>query len=227
MVVALAVGGLLVPTAAEAGTASCDTRVNNTHQKLQECVTLDGVRQHQQALQAIADANGGTRVSGSPGYDQSVDYAAGILDAAGYDVTIQDFQFQTFVTLSPTVLESVAPNAFPIATSILSYSGSGDVTAAVTALPGPAVDPTPGCDAGDFAGFTAGNIALISRGSCAFAIKANNAANAGAVGVVIYNNVAGTINGTLGNDFALDIPVTSVTNAVGVELVNTPGLILR
>jgi hypothetical protein len=32
-------------------------------------------------------------------------------------------------------------------------------------------------------------------------------------GVIIYNNAPGTINGTLGNDFTLDIPVTSVTQA--------------
>ena len=48
-----------------AGPASCETRVNNTHAKLQECVTLEGVREHQAAFQAIADANGGTRAAGS------------------------------------------------------------------------------------------------------------------------------------------------------------------
>ena len=37
-----------------------------------------------------------------------------------------------------------------------------------------------GCNAGDFAGFPAGNIALISRGACTFAAKATNAYNAGA-----------------------------------------------
>ena len=71
----------------------------------------------------------------------------------------------------------------------MTYSGSGDVTAAVTVVP--VAMPTPGCEATDFAGFPAGNIALISRGACTFAIKATNASNAGAVGVVIYNNIAG------------------------------------
>ncbi len=46
-------------------------------------------------------------------------------------------------------------------------------------------------------------------------------------GVVIYNNTAGVINGTLGNGFTLDIPVTSVTQAVGQQLAATPGLVLR
>jgi hypothetical protein len=33
-------------------------------------------------------------------------------------------------------------------------------------------NPTPGCEAVDFAGFPAGNIVLVSRGGCTFAIKA-------------------------------------------------------
>ena len=53
----------------------------------------------------------------------------------------------------------------------MGFSGSADVTAAVTAvdlpLPRDRVS-TSGCEAGDFAGFTAGHIALIQRGSCTF-----------------------------------------------------------
>jgi aminopeptidase Y len=109
----------------------------------------------------------------------------------------------------------------------MSYSGSGDVTAATTALPGPPADATPGCEAADFAGFPAGNIALVSRGACTFATKATNAAAAGAAAVVIYNNTAGVLNGTLGNGFTLEIAVTSVTQAVGQQLAATPGLVLR
>jgi aminopeptidase Y len=227
LVAALAVFAAAAPHAF-AGNRACEARVNNTPDKLLECVTLEGVRSHQAALQAIADANGGMRVSGAPGYDQSVEYAVGVLTAAGYEVTIQPFQFQTFISLSPSILEQVTPApAGPIANSILSYSGSGDVTAAVTALAAPPADATPGCEAADFAGFPAGNIALIRRGACTFAIKATNAYNAGASGVVIYNNAPGVLNGTLGSTFALNIPVTSVTQAVGDQLAATPGLVLR
>lgn len=208
--------------AASAGPAACDTRVNNTIEKLLECVTLDGVRAHQAALQAIADDNNGHRTSGTSGYDASVAYAVNVFKAAGYAVTVQEFLFQTFIEVSPSMLVQVAPVASgPIANSILSYSGSGDVTAPVTVV------PNLGCDAADFAGFQAGHIALISRGVCTFAIKATNANAAGALGVVIYNNQAGVINGTLGNDFTLDIGVTSVTQAIGQQLAATPGLIMR
>jgi Zn-dependent M28 family amino/carboxypeptidase len=228
VVVALVAATFVFASTVLAGEEACGTRVNNTFGKLLECVTLEGVREHQAAFQAIADANNGIRTSGTPGYDQSVDYVVDRMTAAGYKVTVQDFQFQTFISLAPSILEQVAPPpAGPIANNIFSYSGSGDVTAAVTALTAPPADATPGCEAADFAGFPAGNIALISRGACTFAIKATNAYNAGAVGVVIYNNGPGAINGTLGNDFTLDIPVTSVAQAVGQQLAATPGLVLR
>jgi len=211
-----------------AGPKSCDRRSNSTTAKLLECVTLEGVREHQAALQAIADANNGIRTSGTPGYDASTDYVVERMTAARYQVTVQPFEFETFISLSPSILEQISPAlAGPIANNIMSYSGSGDVTAAVTALPAPPADATPGCEAADFAGFPAGNIALISRGACTFALKATNAYNAGASGVVIYNDTAGALNDTLGNGFTLDIGVTSVTQAVGQQLAATPGLVLR
>jgi aminopeptidase Y len=222
----LALVGALTPVAS-AEPAYCDNRVNNTIAKLLECVDVEGVREHQAALQAIADANGGIRTSGTPGYDASVDYVVDRMEAAGYDVTVQEFDFQTFINLAPPILIQVAPPpGGPIENNIMSYSGSGDVVASVTVLPAPPTDATPGCEATDFAGFPAGNIALISRGACTFAIKATNAYDAGAVGVVIYNNVPGPIAGTLGNTFTLDIPVTSVSQEVGQQLVATPGLVL-
>ena len=153
--------------AASAGSKSCANRNNNTVNKLLECVTVDGVRTHQAALQAIADANNGIRTSGTPGYDASAAYVADTLEAAGYDVTVQEFDFQTFIKLSPTVLEQVSPPpAGPIVTNIMSYSGSGDVTAAVST-----VQRSPAATPADFAGFPAGEIALISRGACTFASR--------------------------------------------------------
>jgi hypothetical protein len=121
----------LIAAQPAAASPACATRNNNTVKNLLECVTLDGVRAHQAALQAIAEANGGIRTSGTPGYDRSADYIAEQMTAAGYLVTRQEFQFQTFIQLSPSVLEQVSPPPTgPIANSIMSYSGSGDVTGA-------------------------------------------------------------------------------------------------
>jgi Zn-dependent M28 family amino/carboxypeptidase len=210
----------------------CSKRNNNTFKKLLKCVTLDGVRGQQAALQAIADANNGIRTSGTPGYDASADYAEEVFRDAGYKVTRQAFQFQTFIELIPTKLAQVSPPpAGPIETRVMTYSGSGSVTASVSVPSG----DFRGCRASDFAGFTAGNIALVSRGrpadlppeiACTFALKATNAQAAGASAVVIYNNVPGPLNGTLGATFALDVAVTAVTQTVGQQLSAIADLVL-
>ena len=57
---------------------------NNNASKLMAAVTPAGVMAHEEALQHIADANGGTRASGTPGYEASVDYVVDTLQAAGY-----------------------------------------------------------------------------------------------------------------------------------------------
>jgi Zn-dependent M28 family amino/carboxypeptidase len=188
-------------------------------------VTLAGIRQHQAALQAIADANDGTRSSGTPGYAASAQYVYDRLSDAGYDPQLQPFDFAFFRQLALSEFDRVAPDpeAYVEGASAdfatMTYSGSGDVTALVShvvdaggALPGA------GCEAADFAGFTPGTIALIQRGSCTFKIKATNAQAAGASGVVIYNNAAGPLNGTLGSP-GQTIPVIGTLQSIGLEAV--------
>ena len=50
--------------------------------KLRNAVTINGVMKHERALQAIANANDGTRASGTPGYDASAAYVEGAPGAA-------------------------------------------------------------------------------------------------------------------------------------------------
>ena len=187
---------------------------NTTSARLRAAVSAAEMMEHEQALQSIADANGGTRVSGTAGYDESKDYAVSVFRAAGYNVTVQPFEYQTFIVLSPSLLERVAPDPATLDHQIMSYSGSGDVTAPVATPTGSPL----GCAASDFAGFPAGSIALIGRGSCTFALKASNAQAAGATGAVIYNNIAGPLNGTLGSRFTLDFAVVGITQSLGQEL---------
>ncbi|MGH8429286.1 MAG: S8 family serine peptidase, partial [Solimonas sp.] len=66
------------------------------------------------------------------------------------------------------------------------------------------------------AGSLTGSIALIRRGTCTFHEKSRNAQTAGAVGVVIYNNVAGAAqNITVAGAVPITIPVVSITNTNG------------
>ena len=64
-----------------------------------------------------------------------------------------------------------------------------------------------------------GKIALIKRGTCSFHIKAANAQDAGAAGVIIYNNAAGGIQSiTVVGPVAINIPAVSISQADGVTL---------
>jgi Zn-dependent M28 family amino/carboxypeptidase len=147
----------------------------------------------------------GTRAAGTDGYRDSVDYVAGLLEDAGYEVTLDPVE----ITFNfPPVLSQLTPVADDYETGVFSGSGPGDVSAEITAVDinlAPPRASTSGCDgafaeaavgapivadpggADDFAGFPAGSIALIQRGGCSFALKAVNAQAAGASAVVIFN----------------------------------------
>jgi PA domain len=196
-VLGLLLAALLPPPAAVAApTQGCDNRTNNTYKALLECVTLEGVREHQAQFQKIADANDDpfypeTRAAGTEGYAESVEYVAGLLRDAGYQVTLDEFQFQFEF---PAVLEQLTPPpAATYATGAFTGSAAGDVTGNVIPvdinLTGDRAS-TSGCEDADFAGlvFTGPNdIALIQRGTCTFAEKAVNAQAAGAEAVIIFN----------------------------------------
>ncbi|MBG6110598.1 hypothetical protein IWX84_001477 [Flavobacterium sp. CG_9.10] len=64
-----------------------------------------------------------------------------------------------------------------------------------------------------------GKIVVIKRGSCTFVIKVKAAQDAGAVAVIIVNNVVGDISMS-GADATITIPAISVTKAVGDLLIN-------
>ena len=198
-------------------------------QKLRDAVTLKQIRRHQQVFQDIANANGGTRASGTAGYDQSVSYVARKLRGSGYSVTLFPFNFAFFRELAPAALAQTSPTPTPYQTGTFTYSGSGDVTAAVTPVDvvvpiggNPDNTSTSGCTADDFARFPAGNVALLQRGTCTFQVKAQNAQNAGASAVVIFNEGQpgrqDLIVGTLGAP-GVTIPVVGLSYANGAAIV--------
>jgi serine protease len=76
------------------------------------------------------------------------------------------------------------------------------------------------CTAAFNATQVAGKIAVIYRGTCEFGIKALNAQNAGAVAVIVVNNVPDApINMAVGvNGASVTVPVFMVTQAVGAQI---------
>ena len=175
----------------------------------------------------------GPRVAGSPAELAAAEYIADEMLSFGLEVETQMFGIDYFEELSPPVMERIAPSPKVYAAGIdfatMTYSGPGDVTAVVQAVDlkmPPTGGSTSGCEAADFAGFPAGKIALIQRGTCTFAQKAQNAEAAGAVGVIIFNegnspDRTGLLLGTLGGP-VVGIPVVGTTFALGAELYSFP-----
>jgi len=80
--------------------------------------------------------------------------------------------------------------------------------------------PVNGCTALTNAADVAGKIAIIDRGVCSFAVKARNAEDAGAIGVIIANNAAGSAPGLGGADPSITIGTLSVSQADGQRVRN-------
>jgi Zn-dependent M28 family amino/carboxypeptidase len=195
--------------------------------RLRNAVTVGGILSHERVFQRIANQNGGTRASGTPGYDASADYVAGRLAAAGYEVTEQEFEFPFFQELSPAVLEQVSPTATTYTTGTFDYSGSGDITGPVVpidlVIPAtPTPSSTSGCEPSDFPAPPADPaVALVQRGTCTFEQKAANAVAAGYDAVIIFNEGnpgrEDLFIGTLGVPFTIPVVGLSYADAVAID----------
>jgi Zn-dependent M28 family amino/carboxypeptidase len=202
---------------------------------LREAVTLEGVLEHMAEFQEFAGMSEGTREASTLGYQLSADYVAGLMEAAGYEVTRQPFEYNFYEELAPPVVTGTSPG-FPFTytdgenISTMDYSGSGTVTGVVQGVndnivPLPVGQPdstsNAGCENADFAGFT-GDIALIQRGTCFFHEKIANAVEAGAEAVIIFNE--GNSEERSGVDFGQatfpqDVPVIEMSAEAGAALV--------
>jgi minor extracellular serine protease Vpr len=105
------------------------------------------------------------------------------------------------------------------ATAALPAPLSGDAPLARTGTATTTNDACNGASA-PAPGSLSGKIALIRRGFCSFHEKTVNAQNAGAVGVIIFNNTTGLQSITVAGPVAINIPVASITAADGVTLSN-------
>lgn len=191
------------------GRSSCKPYV--TSEALQELINIEDLVAGSQKLQDIADANSGTRVFGSAGHNATVDYLYDTLAALDcYDVTKQ-----AFVELYFEGTASLAAGGVEYEPTTFTYSPSGAVTAPVVLV------SNLGCNAGDFPAEVAGNVALILRGNCTFALKATNARAAGAAAAVVYNNQEGAVSGTLSSPSADYVPIVGISQEEGSALIAT------
>lgn len=81
-------------------------------------VTGEGALVHLTELQRIADTNGGNRALGTPGYDASVEYVAGVLRDAGYDVQTPEVVIREFSAQE----QQLTVDGGPVEVTALNYS---------------------------------------------------------------------------------------------------------
>ncbi len=241
--VALAAIAVLVP--AGAASAQRDGSPDDPRAKaFVKEVSVDRVEHHQQRLQQIATANGGTRDVFGPGYTGSLNYVVRVLEkrrlrpadhavqlsvlggdrtarpqpghADGEDLYAGHRGAERHARLR---LHHVRRLARPRRSTTCRVVPVGGIV-----IPSPGGTDS-GCAAGDYTGANdpAGAVALIQRGTCAFVQKIDNAVEAGAVGVIIFNegNTPDRQNPEffdLGGD--LGVPTVMASTAVGTELYN-------
>ncbi len=250
LVAALALGSAITAWASPAGAAvPRQVRFAERLANRVEVFGADGANRHLIALQRIAEGNPNVltgnpnRAAGTPGFDASAEYIAGRLEAAGFQVTRQPFQFDYFDSLSTFTQVAPTPTTYvdQVDFDTADFSGSGTVEGEVVPVN---VNLTPprlsasGCEAADFvdatgASIVAGKIALIQRGTCSFGQKVDNAQAAGAIGVVIFNqgnevpgdDRLGLVFATLGDQ--KDIPTVTVSYATGAAFAATQDLVVN
>ncbi|MEJ8280311.1 M28 family peptidase [Pseudonocardia spirodelae] len=185
-------------------------------QRLAAAVGGDGARAELEELQRLADANGGNRAVGTPGYDAAVEHVAGVLRESGFEVSTPAFQVRTFSAGDARLTVAGAP----VTTEVLSFSPAtapGGLTAPLSLRPRTPQDTTPGCDAADYAGMPAGAIAVVERGVCPFGQKSQLAGAAGAAAVLVVNTEDAALPATL-DDTPGVVPTASVTRTAGAAL---------
>ena len=171
----------------------CQSRVNDTAAKLEQCIKRSWLWHRLAHFQTIADENPGTlghpnRDTGTAGYAASASYVADLMQRAGYAVTVQKYRYRKVEPLGTPLLRT-ANRSYTFGTDWFAapQSGDGIVTAAVEA---PRGDGT-GCSARDFAAFTRGNVAVLERGACSFDSQVAGARAAGAGAVVLFSDTPG------------------------------------
>ncbi|HEV7418238.1 MAG TPA: M28 family metallopeptidase [Mycobacterium sp.] len=201
----------VVPDAASTGFA----------EDLRQRVTPDAMMVHLKKLQAIADANGGTRALGTPGYQASADYVAGVLRDKGFDVQDTDFEVRLPFADDPTV----TVGGQPVKADALKFTGGTPAEGVSGPLVAARADDSPGCAESDYDGMSVkGAIVLVDRGTCPFGQKQTAAVARGAVALIVANNDDGVVaDGTLGETSKVSIPVVGISKDDGARLRANPG----
>ena len=178
----------VTPEHGQAGLTALDLASADAFAELEKFLEELGPRESATAQEAVA-----------------AEYLQDRFQESGYETEIQRFTIED-LALAGMSLRLELPDPEEFAALPLERSGLGDVSGILTpvglAMPGDLPD-----------GGLEGRIAFAKRGVITFQAKAENVFAAGAVGLVIYNNVFGPFRGVLATQ--PDFPVISISRNDG------------
>lgn len=151
----------------------------------------------------------GSRPAGTAAQDQAVEYIASQFSSFGYEPFVQQFSI-THYNVRRAEASTVSPMARELRVLAFQYSGWGEVEAPLVYAGLGTPEDLARVDA-------AGKVVLVERGVTRFAEKVAAAADAGAVGVLVFNSEPGVVAGTLQS--LAPIPALSLDRADGLSLV--------
>ena len=192
-----------------------------TPRTLQDVVDVEGVLDHLEAFQSIAERHDGTRAAGTDGHAAAGAYVEARLRSAGYQTWRHSFPFTYEETRSSSLTVTVEQTTTPVDQVPMAQSpGTDGVVSGALAVPR---GSTTGCEVEDWGDdAVTGRVALVDRGDCTFADKARAAHDAGAVALVVANTTAGSFVGALGGHPADHLPTVGVTRETGDALRRAP-----
>ncbi len=122
------------------------------------------------------------------------------------------FQSASIITVNGPV--DVANNYASVETTAFGV----EITSAITAdlvLANDQINGMPAEGCNEFGANVSGKIALIRRGSCSFTTKVKKAQDAGAIGVIVMNNILGIPSAMGGTDATINIPSLMISKTDG------------
>ncbi len=180
-------------------------------------VTVDGMYTHLQRLAEIADANSGSRADGTPGYDASVDYVAGLLREKGFDVETPEFERMVLSDPGKPTL-TVSGRSFPVSQASTLVTTPPGGLRAVTLRP----RKPSGCTAADYGDANVRRaIVIVDDDGCSVVEKQAAAARQGAVGLLVVSDSGTPGLFTPGYYQELKSPVAVIGSDVDAQLRRT------
>ncbi|KAJ5348886.1 uncharacterized protein N7506_002139 [Penicillium brevicompactum] len=182
-----------------------------TPDKLSSLIRLDDLLKGTQKLEDFAYAYPErNRVFGGKAHNETVDFLYRELKKTGYYDVYKQPQVHTWTSAEA----SLTYDGKPITITSMTYSPSVDITGDLVLV------SNVGCAASDYPSDVAGKIAFVKRGECTFAEKALLAGAAKASAVIVYNNAAGSLSGTLGGVSSEYAPIGGISQTDGETLLS-------